>query len=296
MAWTQPPEEWARRRRLVVRLIAQHELTSEQIAKVADVSRQSVFHYRDIVVKSGAAGLLKRAKAPGNRLAVRGAVRVEFVRRLEAGQFWQARDVQAWIKNRTRRSLSGSGVRKGRRRLRGKLKVPRKSHAKKDPAKAVQFKAELPANLSAVVGPAPAQPVRLCMLDEHRYALLPVIGRVWGVRGHTPYATKYKWRYLHEALEVDGAHASELLFTPANSPVSRQWPANDLCHKPSPCRCLSKTPFAPPSIPNARSKSPGRSMPTPPCSPSALAFARSTSPARASPITRMESPTSVTRL
>ena len=56
------------------------------------------------------------------------------------------------------------------------------------------------------------------MLDEHRYGLLPVIRRVWarrGVRVHAPYATKYKWGYLHEALEVDGAHASELLFTPA---------------------------------------------------------------------------------
>jgi len=30
-----------------------------------------------------------------------------------------------------------------------------------------------------------------------------------------PYATTYQWGYLHEALEVDGAHRTELLFTPA---------------------------------------------------------------------------------
>jgi hypothetical protein len=35
------------------------------------------------------------------------------------------------------------------------------------------------------------------------------------VRVHTPYATKYKWGYLHEAMEVDGRNAAELLFTPA---------------------------------------------------------------------------------
>jgi transposase len=35
------------------------------------------------------------------------------------------------------------------------------------------------------------------------------------VRVYAPYATRYKWGYLHEALEVDGAHASQLLFTPA---------------------------------------------------------------------------------
>jgi hypothetical protein len=47
--------------------------------------------------------------------------------------------------------------------------------------------------------------------------LLPVIGRVRDLRGmhvHVRYATKYKWGYLHEALEVDRAHANELLFTP----------------------------------------------------------------------------------
>ena len=69
-----------------------------------------------------------------------------------------------------------------------------------------------------MVGLAPTQPVRLWVLDEHRYGLLPVIRRVWGRRGvrvHAPYATRYQWGYLHEALEVDGAHAVELLFTPA---------------------------------------------------------------------------------
>ena len=217
-AWAQPQEEWARRRLLVVRLIAQHELTVAEIMRVADVCRQTVFVYRDKVVAEGVAGLLKRGKAPGNRPAVHGAVREEFIQRLEAGQFRQARDAQAWIKKRTRKNLSESGVRKVLRRLGGKLKVPRKSHAKKDPTKAAQFKAELPAKLSAVVGSGPTPRVRLWVLDEHRYGLLPVIGRVWGLRGvrvHAPYATKYQWGYLHEALEVDGEHKAELLFTPA---------------------------------------------------------------------------------
>ena len=127
-------------------------------------------------------------------------------------------DAQAWIKKRTRRTLSESGVRKVLHRLGGKLKVPRKSHAKKDPAKAAKFKLELPARLTEVAGCAPAQPVRIWVLDEHRYGLLPVIRRVWvrrGVRVHAPYATRYQWGYLHEALEVDGEHKTERLFTPA---------------------------------------------------------------------------------
>jgi transposase len=141
----------------------------------------------------------------------------EFIARLEAGQFKQAKDAQAWIKKRTHRTLSVSGTLKVLRRLGGKLKVPRKAHTKKDPAKAAKFKLELPARLTEVVG-APAQPVRIWVLDEHRYGLLPVIRRVWarrGVRVHAPYATRYQWGYLHEALEVDGEHKTELLFTPA---------------------------------------------------------------------------------
>ena len=220
-AWVQPQEEWARRRLLVVRLIAQHELTVAQIMRVADVSRQTVFTYRDTMVTGGVTAILTRQRAPGRRPTVRGAVAEAFLARLEAGKFRQARDAQAWIKKRTRQHLSESGVRQLLRRLGGKRKVPRKSHTKKDPAKAQAFKAELPARLTAVVGPAPTQPIRLWVLDEHRYGLLPVIGRarrVWGrcgVRVHAPYATRYKWGYLHEALEVDGAHACELLLTPA---------------------------------------------------------------------------------
>lgn len=216
--WTQPQEEWARRRLLVVRLIAQHELTVAQIMEVADVSRQTVFTYRDTLLAGGVSALLSRKRAPGRVPTVRGAVAQEFLGRLEAGKFRQARDAQAWIKKRTRQQMSESAVRQLLRRVGGKLKAPRKSHTKKDPAKAKAFKAELPARLNAVVGLAPTQPVRLWVLDEHRYGLLPVIRRVWGRRGvrvHAPYATRYKWGYLHEALEVDGKHACELLLTPA---------------------------------------------------------------------------------
>lgn len=167
--WGKPQEAWARQRLLVVRLIAQHELTVAQIMRVADVSRQTVFTYRDTLLAGGLEALLSRKRAPGRVPTVRGAVAQEFLVRLEAGKFRQARDAQAWIKKRTRQHLSESGVRQLLRRVGGKLKAPRKSHTKKDPAKAQAFKLELPARLNAAVGPAPTQPVRLWVLDEHRY-------------------------------------------------------------------------------------------------------------------------------
>ncbi len=143
--WARPQEAWARRRRLVVQMVAaQHDLTVEQIMRVAEVSRQTVFTYRDTLLVGGVAALLSRKRAPGRRPTVRGAVAQEFITRLEAGKFRQARDAQAWIKQRTHRQLTESGVRQLLRRVGGKLAVPRKSHAKKDPAKAKAFKAEQP--------------------------------------------------------------------------------------------------------------------------------------------------------
>lgn len=210
-------EDWQRKRLLVVRLLAQHRLDAKAIAEVAGVSRSSVFNYRDKLVAGGVNALLSRDWAGARRPAVRGAVAKEFEQALEQGKFRQAKDAQAWIAKRTRKKLTASGAWKVLRRLGGKLKTPRKSHAKKDQAKSDAFRASLAERLAEVVG-TDERRVRVWVLDEHRYGLLPVIRRVWGRRGvrvHAPYATKYKWGYLHEAMEVDGDNAAELLFTPA---------------------------------------------------------------------------------
>jgi len=49
-------------------------------------------------------------------------------------------------------------------------------------------------------------------------SLCPVIRRVWARKGgrvHAACKTTYQWGYLHEALEVDGAHRVGLLLTPS---------------------------------------------------------------------------------
>ena len=73
-AWARPQPGWARRRLQVVRLIAQHELSVAQIMRVVDVSRQTVFTYRDLVVAGGVVALLQRRHAGGRTPAVRDAV------------------------------------------------------------------------------------------------------------------------------------------------------------------------------------------------------------------------------
>jgi hypothetical protein len=105
-AWKLPQEDWARKRLLVVRLIAQHEHTVAEIMKIAAVCRQTVFTYRDKVLTEGVKGLLKRDWNGARKPAVRGAVAEEFLESLGEGKFRQARDAQTWIKKRTKNTAS----------------------------------------------------------------------------------------------------------------------------------------------------------------------------------------------
>lgn len=101
--------------------------------------------------------------------------------------------------------------------------MPRKAHLKKDQAKAARFKVELGEKLLELSA-GHEGPVRIWVADEHRYGLLPVVRRCWGLKGvrvHAPVRTRYKWGYLYEALEIDGANKSEFWFMPTvNKEVS----------------------------------------------------------------------------
>lgn len=215
-AWEEPQPQWAKQRLLVIRLVAQHCLGAEQIAKAAGVGRTSVFRYLDTFLRRGVEGLLKR-RYKGKKPTLKGSQKSAFVRRLEKGEFRRAKEAQSWVKERTGVSLALPSIYKLLGKLGGVLKVPRKTHIRKDTAKTEAFKTELAGKLAAHSEASPAKPIRVWVLDEHRYGLLPVIRRCWGKRGvrvHAPYATKYTWGYLHEAMEVDGENKLELLFTP----------------------------------------------------------------------------------
>jgi transposase len=217
-ASAQPQPAWAQQRLVVLRLIAQHELSAAQIAEVVGISRATVFNYLDTAETQGVAALLQRGHSGGPEPTLAGEDHVAFVEQLRAGKFRRAKEAQAWIERRTKRRLALSSVYTLLGKAGGVLKVPRKTHAKKDAAKTEAFRQELPAKLAAATAEAAGRPVRLWVLDEHRYGLLPVIRRCWSLRGvrvHVPYATRYQWGYLHEAMEVDGENRMELLFTPA---------------------------------------------------------------------------------
>lgn len=217
-AWREHTAAWARQRLMVLKLVAQHELSAEQIAVAVGVGRSTVFRYLDKFVAGGVAELLHRDYKGGPVPTLEGDNQAEFVEQLRLGNFRRAKDAQAWIKERTQAELALSSVYTLLGKAGGVLKVPRKTHAKKDAAAAEAFKTELASRLTAASVGTELAKVRLWVLDEHRYGLLPVIRRCWALRGvrvHVPYATRYQWGYLHEALEVDGDNRVELLFTPA---------------------------------------------------------------------------------
>ena len=215
-AWATRTQGWERKRLQVIRLVAQHKLNAEEIAEAVDVGRATVFRYISAFITGGTEALLKREHKGGRTGTLKAEDREDFLNELRLGRFRRAKEARTWIEQRTGKCLSLPSIYQLLGKVGGVLKVPRKTHAKKDPLAAEIFKFTLPERLAeASVG---AERTRLWVLDEHRYGLLPVIRRCWGLRGvrvHAPYATKYQWGYLHEAMEVDGDNRMELLFTPS---------------------------------------------------------------------------------
>ncbi len=91
----------------------------------------------------GVAALLQRGH--GLKPTLAGGDHAAFVEQLRAGQFRRAKEAQAWIKQRTKRGLALSRVYALLGKAGGVLKVPRKTHAKKDAAKTEAFRQKLPA-------------------------------------------------------------------------------------------------------------------------------------------------------
>ena len=137
---------------------------------------------------------------------MQGKVLEEFQAGLKAGQWKRAKEIQQWLQSQHQVKMGLKGVYYWLGKLGGVLKVPRKTHAQKDAAKAAEFQRTLCAKLRNL-NVAGGRPVRIWVADEHRYGLIPVVRKCWTLRGErrtAPYQTKYEWGYLYSALEVDG--------------------------------------------------------------------------------------------
>lgn len=203
-------------RLLAMRMAASGEFTAAQISEQLEISRRQFFNWLGTLKKGGVAGLLKRRHGGGVEPTVRGKILEEFQNGLRAGQWKRAKEIQQWLFREHQVKLATTGVYYWLGKLGGVLKVPRKTHAKKDAAQAVAFQQTLCDKLRTL-NVAGGRAVRVWVADEHRYGLIPVVRKCWTLRGlrpTAPYQTKYEWGFLYSALEVDGANACEFLCMP----------------------------------------------------------------------------------
>ena len=97
--------------------------------------------------------------------------------------------------------------------------MPRRTHTRKDAAAAERFRQTLARQLWQL-HLSKERPVRVWIIDEHRYGLIRQQRRCWGlrrVRPHAPYRTKYEWGYVATALEVAGQDEGLCVFFPTVS-------------------------------------------------------------------------------
>jgi transposase len=206
----------AQQRLLAMRLACSGQLTAAQIAEQVGISRRQFFNWIDTLKAGGVAELLAKEHRGGSAPQVQGKVLAEFQAGLQTGRWKRAKEIQQWLRSQHQVKLSLKGVYYWLGKLGGVLKVPRKTHAKKDAAQAAEFQqtlCEKLKNLNVVGG----RRVRIWVVDEHRYGLIPVVRKCWtlkGLRPTAPYQTKYEWSYLYSALEIDGQNAAEFACLP----------------------------------------------------------------------------------
>lgn len=210
--------EWKRQRLRVVQMGISGQYTREQIAEVTGSSVRSVGRHAAAFRKGGVSKLLSRDYGGGPPPAIQPAVAGALLEKLRAGEFKRAKEVVAWLGKEHSVELSLKGAYYWLGKCGGVLKVPRKTHAKKDAAAAEAFPRELPQRLAALPLRAGA-PMRVWVVDEHRHGLIGTVRRCWALRGQRPLArwqARYEWGYVYGALEL-GEGGAEFCFLPTVS-------------------------------------------------------------------------------
>ena len=206
---------WQRQRLQAMQMAAQGKWTLQQIGDAVGAGRSTVAGWLKLLRTQGFEALLQWKEGQGAPSKLSAEIQAAIAAGLAAGRWRRARDLLLWLREEHGVEMGLSGAYYYLGKAGGVLKVPRKTHAKKDAAQAESFKQELAGRLQALPLEA-GRPVRVWVADEHRFGLISVLRRCWGLRGvrvTAPYQTKYDWGYLHSALEVDGQHAAQALFS-----------------------------------------------------------------------------------
>jgi transposase len=156
----------------------------EEVAAKAGVSRATIGTWTKAFRSGGIKGVLATTlEKCGRKPRLESAVQQSLREQLAVGRFKRAQEAQRWLKERHGVELDLPAMYYWLGKVGGVLKVPRKTHLRKDAAATEAFKGELGERLFALGLPKRAK-VRVWMVDEHRYGLISVLRKVWTLRGH----------------------------------------------------------------------------------------------------------------
>jgi transposase len=208
-------EGWQRQRLQAAQLGLAAAFSLPQIAEEVGVSPRTIGSWFEAFREGGIEGLLARkAKGGGPASWLDPQTAREFRTELDKGQWRRAQDARCWLEKKLGRKLTLIVTYKYLGKCEARLKVPRPTHRKKDPAGVEAFRAELCEKLHAEQI-ALESSVHLWVSDEMRFGLQPVTRRVWARRGIEvvlPVEPRYQWGYTYGALEV-GGDGAEFLHT-----------------------------------------------------------------------------------
>ena len=209
------PPGWRRECLQAVHLGLQGELSLAEIATAVGRARSTIQEWFDTYRTGGVAALLRdgRADNAGAPSKLTPEAAREMTAGLQRGRWRTVPQLRAWLQTTHGIPLALTSLYNRLGKAGARLRVPRPSHAKKDPAAATEFRATLGAKLTALDLPKD-RPVRLWVQDEMRYGLHGFTRRVWGLPGHRPVAPTqpiYQWGYLYGAVGVGLARTQFLL-------------------------------------------------------------------------------------
>lgn len=183
------PPGWRRERLLAVQLGLEGGQSLEQIAETVSRARSTLQEWF-ARFREGGLELLLRDERAGNRGAS-GLLEAEAKGQLEAGLArgtWRTGpQIQRWLHKAHGVTAALPTIYKWLGKAGARLRVPRPSHVKKEPAAVDAFKEHLVECLRALQLPK-ERPVRLWVLDEMRYGLHSFSRRVWVKKGVRPVA------------------------------------------------------------------------------------------------------------
>jgi transposase len=211
---------WRRECLLAVQLGLQGEHSLAQIATATGRSRSTIQAWFDAYRAGGIAALLKdgRSDNAGAPAKLTAAAKAELEAGLKTGRWRTVPQMRTWLKTHHKIQMALSSLYNRLGKAGARLRVPRPSHVKNDPAAAQEFRETLLGQLIVLQLPKD-RPARLWVQDEMRYGLHGFTRRVWGLPGHRPVAPAqqvYQWGYVYGAVALGLTRTQFLLAESVN--------------------------------------------------------------------------------